>query len=125
MMKVPRMPNDGNISFFICGNRSARLDAPVISGNQIALSFESRTVIFEPCIPIPWGTHIKPNNMNAPIFPHRHLGTIDCRITPAGLEMMSELDRPVDEMNRRVLNSLTSAETTRLIGLLERVNPDG
>ena len=50
---------------------------------------------------------------------------IDCRITRAGLEMLSELDESVDEMNRRVLKSLTSAEATRLIGLLERVNPEG
>lgn len=44
-----------------------------------------------------------------------------CRIRPAGLDLLSEMDGPVDAMESSALDRLTPAELDTLIGLLDRV----
>lgn len=44
-----------------------------------------------------------------------------CRITPAGLKLLKQMDRPVDEADERALGGLTDAELTRLIRILAKV----
>jgi DNA-binding MarR family transcriptional regulator len=46
---------------------------------------------------------------------------VHCRITRTGLELLAELDRPVDAADRRAFSALTAAELDRLILLLEKV----
>jgi len=41
------------------------------------------------------------------------------RITPAGLELLKGLDRPVEELNRKILGHLGNQRLTTLIKLLE------
>lgn len=44
-----------------------------------------------------------------------------CRITPAGLKLLKQMDRPVDEADERALGGLTDTELTRLIRILAKV----
>ncbi|HEV2732161.1 MAG TPA: MarR family transcriptional regulator [Terriglobales bacterium] len=44
---------------------------------------------------------------------------VTARITPAGLELLKELDRPVEEFNRKMLGHLGEQKLKRLIKLLE------
>ncbi|MGE3527036.1 MAG: MarR family winged helix-turn-helix transcriptional regulator, partial [Gemmatimonadales bacterium] len=44
-----------------------------------------------------------------------------CRITPAGLKLLKQMDRPVDEAVARALGGLTDTELTRLIRILAKV----
>ena len=43
---------------------------------------------------------------------------VTARITPAGLELLKELDRPVEEFNRKMLGHLGEQKLKRLIKLL-------
>lgn len=44
-----------------------------------------------------------------------------CRIRPAGLALLAEMDEPVDATERTALDRLTPEELDTLIGLLDRV----
>ncbi len=44
-----------------------------------------------------------------------------CAVTPAGLDLLEELDRPVDEADDAVLAMLSGKEAERLTKLLDRV----
>ena len=44
-----------------------------------------------------------------------------CRITDEGLALLSGLDEAVDEVERQLLSPLTSADTERLLALLDRI----
>jgi MarR family transcriptional regulator, organic hydroperoxide resistance regulator len=43
------------------------------------------------------------------------------RLTEAGLELVNELDRPIEELHRRVMRHLKADRLRELIGLLEEV----
>ena len=45
---------------------------------------------------------------------------VKTRITPEGLRLLDELDRPVDELHRRQLRHLPSAQLRQLSNLLDR-----
>lgn len=44
-----------------------------------------------------------------------------CRIRPAGLDLLAEMDGPVDALERSALDELTAEEIDTLIALLDRV----
>ncbi len=46
---------------------------------------------------------------------------VHCWITPAGLELLAELDPVADEADDRLADSFEPAELRQLIALLERV----
>lgn len=50
---------------------------------------------------------------------------VDCRITPAGAELLARIDPMMEEADRRMLASLSSAQLDALIALLDdvRANP--
>lgn len=50
---------------------------------------------------------------------------VDCRITPAGAELLARIDPVMEEADRRMLASLSSAQLDALIALLDdvRANP--
>jgi len=46
---------------------------------------------------------------------------VDIAITPQGLNLLAEMDEPVEEMNRRTAKALTGEEAQTLTRLLERL----
>lgn len=48
-----------------------------------------------------------------------------CRITPAGLELLAELDGPIDQADDESLAMLSAEEQKQLIGLLDRIRQAG
>jgi DNA-binding MarR family transcriptional regulator len=49
---------------------------------------------------------------------------VECRISPAGLRLLAELDAPIEAANRRAVRSLDSSERRSLVRLLELVRDD-
>ena len=47
--------------------------------------------------------------------------TVLCRVTPAGLALLSELDGPVEASDREAVGALSEAERTTLVTLLRRI----
>jgi DNA-binding MarR family transcriptional regulator len=47
--------------------------------------------------------------------------TVLCRITPAGLELLAELDGPVETSDRGAVATLSAEEQAKLIELLQRI----
>lgn len=53
---------------------------------------------------------------------------VDCRLTEAGTELLSELDKPVDDADRQLMRGLSERELKTLADLLDRVaqgEPEG
>jgi DNA-binding MarR family transcriptional regulator len=46
---------------------------------------------------------------------------VTTRITPAGLELLAQLDQPVDELHRELLGHMTEPELKQLVALLLKV----
>lgn len=44
-----------------------------------------------------------------------------CWITPAGMELLARLDKPVEKFGRQALNMLSEKELRALVGILDRV----
>lgn len=47
--------------------------------------------------------------------------SVHCRITKRGLDLLEELDRPVEEIGRVAFATLSQGEVAQLVTLLERV----
>lgn len=50
---------------------------------------------------------------------------VRCRVTPAGLALLTRLDEPIAKADATALGSLRPAELTLLIGLLDRIRAAG
>ncbi len=46
---------------------------------------------------------------------------VDCRVTAAGLELLADLDGPMDQADDEALAFLSEDEQSQLIGLLDRI----
>ena len=49
---------------------------------------------------------------------------VECRITPAGLKLLAELDGPIDEANRQAVRTLGAAERRTLLRMLEAMTDE-
>ena len=49
---------------------------------------------------------------------------VECRLTREGLSLVSELDRPVDELDQRLMSDLTTRQQSTLAHLSDRVGTD-
>jgi hypothetical protein len=43
------------------------------------------------------------------------------RLTRAGLELVNELDRPIEVLHRKIMGHMKAAQLRELVGLLEEV----
>jgi len=50
---------------------------------------------------------------------------VTTRLTPAGLDMVNELDGPVEQSHRELMKHMTPDELRTLVGLLEEVRASG
>lgn len=50
---------------------------------------------------------------------------VTTRLTPSGLDMLNQLDGPIEEMHRKQMAHMTAAQLRSLVGLLEEVRSGG
>ena len=50
---------------------------------------------------------------------------VTMRLTPAGLDMVNQLDRPIEQMHRKQMKHMSTARLRQLVGLLEEVRAGG